>query len=277
RGMRRRARCGGHDDAGRHFDGNSAGRDASDERSWCAHRPVERRGKGGLKMDKQKVRNWILELGIVPVVRASSPREARIAADAVCEGGITIVEITMTVPGAVDVIRELTKGGGSDILVGAGTVLNVEAARRCLDAGAQFLVSPGLNVPTIDLAAREGKLMMAGALTPTEVITAWEAGSDFVKVFPCGQVGGAKYIKALKGPLPQVPLVPTGGVNLSTAAEFIEAGAVALGVGGELVQAEALKSGKPEMIVENARKFLAIVKETRARMTASTVAAKGSH
>lgn len=117
---------------------------------------------------------------------------------------------------------------------------------------------------------------MAGALTPTEVITAWEAGSDFVKVFPCGQVGGAKYIKALKGPLPQVPLVPTGGVSLSTAAEFIEAGAAALGVGGECVQAEALKAGRPEIIAENARKFLEIVKEARARMSGSSAAAKGS-
>ena len=196
------------------------------------------------------------------------------AADAVCEGGITIVEITMTVPGAVDVIRELTKSGDSKILVGAGTVLNAEAARRCLDAGAQFLVSPGLNLQTIELAVREGKLMMAGALTPTEVITAWEAGSDFVKVFPCGQVGGAKYIKALKGPLPQVPLVPTGGVNLSTATEFIEAGAAALGIGGELVQAEALKANKPEIIVENARKFLGIVKQARAQMASSSIAAK---
>ena len=227
-------------------------------------------------MEKQKVCERIVEIGIVPVVRAASAREARIAADAVCEGGIPIVEITMTVPGAVDVIRELTKSGSSDVLVGAGTVVNVEAATRCLDAGAQFLVSPGLNVQVIQLAANEGKMMMAGALTPTEVITAWEAGSDFVKVFPCGQVGGAKYIKALKGPLPQVQLVPTGGVNLSTAAEFIEAGAAALGVGGELVQADALKSGKPEIIVENARKFLAIVKDARARMRGSTVAVKGS-
>ena len=179
-------------------------------------------------MDKQEVRDRITEIGIVPVVRASSPRDARIAADAVCEGGIPIVEITMTVPGAIDVIRELTKNAASEVLVGAGTVLNAEAARRCLDAGAQFLVSPGLNLQTVELAVREGKLMMAGALTPTEIITAWEAGSDFVKVFPCGQVGGAKYIKALKGPLPQVPLVPTGGVNLDTAAEFIQAGAAAL-------------------------------------------------
>jgi 2-dehydro-3-deoxyphosphogluconate aldolase/(4S)-4-hydroxy-2-oxoglutarate aldolase len=227
-------------------------------------------------MDKQKVRDRIIEIGIVPVVRASSPREARIASDAVCQGGIRIVEITMTVPGALDVIRELAKNCASDVLIGAGTVLNPEAARRCLDAGAQFLVSPGLNLQTIELAVRAGKLIMAGALTPTEVITAWEAGADLVKVFPCGQVGGAKYIKALKGPLPQVLLVPTGGVNLSTAAEFIEAGAAALGIGGELVQADALKSNNPEIIVENARKFLAIVKQTRARMASSSIAAKSS-
>jgi len=198
------------------------------------------------------------------------------AADAVCEGGIPIVEITMTVPGAIDVIRELAKIAGSQVLVGAGTVLNAEAARRCLDAGAQFLVSPGLNLQTVEFAKQEGKLMMAGALTPTEVMAAWEAGADFVKIFPCGQVGGAKYIKALRGPFPQVPFVPTGSVNLNSAAEFIEAGAVALGVGGECVQAEALKANKPEIIVENARKFLAIVKQTRAQMASSGVAAKGS-
>lgn len=227
-------------------------------------------------MDKQEVRKRILEIGVVPVVRASSPREAQMAADAVCEGGIPIVEITMTIPGAVEVIRELTKNAADNVLVGAGTIINVEAARRCMDAGAQFLVSPGLNLQVVELAKQEGKLMMAGALTPTEVITAWEAGSDFVKVFPCGQVGGARYIKALKGPLPQVPLVPTGGVSLASAAEFIEAGAAALGVGGECVHAEALKSGKPEIIVENARKFLAIVKEARARMTAPSIGAKGS-
>src|SRR3989449_10151432 len=227
-------------------------------------------------MDKQEVRDRVLEIGIVPVVRASSPGEARIAADAVCQGGIPIVEITMTVPGALDVIHELAKNSASDVLVGAGTVLNAEMARRCLDAGAQFLVSPGLNLQVVQLAAAEGKLMMAGALTPTEVITAWEAGSDFVKVFPCGQVGGAKYIKALKGPLPQVPLVPTGGVNLSTAAEFIEAGAVALGVGGELAQAEPLKSNKPEIIVENPRKFLAIVKHARAQMASAGIAASSN-
>jgi 2-dehydro-3-deoxyphosphogluconate aldolase/(4S)-4-hydroxy-2-oxoglutarate aldolase len=227
-------------------------------------------------MDKQGVLGRIAEIGIIPVVRASSPREARIAAEAVSEGGIPIVEITMTVPGAVEVIRELAKSSASELLVGAGTVLNAEAARRCLDAGAQFLVSPGFNRATVELAVREGKAMIAGALTPSEIMSAWEAGSDFVKVFPCGQVGGAKYIKALKGPFPEIPFVPTGGVNLTTAAEFIQAGAVALGIGGELVQAEALEANKPEMIVENARKFLAIVKQAQSQMTPSGVAIKSS-
>ena len=215
-------------------------------------------------MTKEQVGDKITDVGLIPVVRATAPALARAAAQAVYEGGIPIVEITMTVPGAVDVIRDLRKNS-PEILVGAGTVLDTEAARRCLDAGAQFIVSPGLNLPTIEFARHENILMMAGALTPTEVITAWKAGSDFVKVFPCGQVGGAKYIKALKGPLPDVPLVPTGGVNVNTAAEFIEAGAAALGVGGELVQAEALRTANLQIIVENARKFVEIVTEARAR------------
>jgi 2-dehydro-3-deoxyphosphogluconate aldolase/(4S)-4-hydroxy-2-oxoglutarate aldolase len=223
-------------------------------------------------MNKQQARDRIAEIGIVPVVRASSAAEALLAAEAVCEGGIPIVEITMTVPGAVEVIRELRKSAVSGSLIGAGTVLDVETARRCVDAGAEFLVSPGLNLPTVEFAAREGTLMLAGALTPTEVLTAWNAGSAFVKIFPCGQVGGAKYIKALKGPFPQISLVPTGGVNLNTAAEFIEAGAAALGIGGELVQGEALKSGRLEVIVENARRFLAIVKQARARRAAPIIA-----
>jgi 2-dehydro-3-deoxyphosphogluconate aldolase/(4S)-4-hydroxy-2-oxoglutarate aldolase len=214
-------------------------------------------------MEIQQSRERITEIGIIPVVRASSPAEARAAAEAVCAGGIQVVEITMTVPGAVDVIAELVRAIGKEILIGAGTVLDVETARKCLGAGAEFIVSPGLDIPTVEFVRGEKKLMMAGALTPTEVITAWRAGSDFVKVFPCGNVGGAKYINALKGPLPQVLMVPTGGVNLDTAADFIRAGAAALGVGGELVQADALKSGKTEIIVENARKFLECVRQAR--------------
>src|SRR5256885_7007845 len=153
-------------------------------------------------MDKQEVRDRVLEIGIVPVVRAPSPGEARIAAAAVCQGGIPIVEITMTVPGALDVIRELAKNNASDVLVGAGTVLNPEAARRCLDAGAQFLVSPGLNLKTVELAVREGKLIMAGAVAPTEVLNARGPGAAFVQIFPGGQGGGPQNNKRLKGAPP---------------------------------------------------------------------------
>jgi len=216
-------------------------------------------------MIKDEARRRIIEVGIVPVVRASTPLEARIAIEAVCLGGIRVVEITMTVPGALEIIREVIKSHGPDVLVGAGTVLNAESARRCLDAGAQFLVSPGLDLKTIELAQKENVLVMPGALTPTEIIAAWNAGADFVKVFPCGNVGGPKYIKALKGPLPQIPLIPTGGVTLENAAEFILAGSEALGIGGELVQIAALRAGKPEVVTETARKFVEIVKTTRAR------------
>lgn len=202
----------------------------------------------------------------MPVVRAVSAKQGKQAVEAVCAGGIPIVEITMTVPGAIELISQLAKSMGSDVLVGAGTVTDAATAQRCVDAGAEFLVSPGFDLETVKLANRAGKLIMAGALTPTEVITAWTAGSDLVKIFPCGSVGGAKYIKALKAPLPHVPMVPTGDVNLTAAAEFIQAGAEALGVGGELVSAAALQSGNTSEIVEAARKFVSIVRETREQM-----------
>jgi 2-dehydro-3-deoxyphosphogluconate aldolase / (4S)-4-hydroxy-2-oxoglutarate aldolase len=219
-------------------------------------------------MNKQEIRARIEDVGIVPVIRAASPEEARVAAVAVLEGGISIIEITMTVPGAVDLIRELTSTMPR-LLVGAGTVLDSESARRCLDAGAEFLVSPGLDLPTVAFAAKQEVLMMAGALSPTEVLTAWRAGCDLVKIFPCAQVGGAGYIRALKGPLPQIPLVPTGGVNLATAADFIRAGSAALGVGGELVLKEAVKTRRPEAITETARKLVEVVRGTRAEMAAA--------
>jgi 2-dehydro-3-deoxyphosphogluconate aldolase/(4S)-4-hydroxy-2-oxoglutarate aldolase len=218
-------------------------------------------------MIKADVRKRIQDIGIVPVIRASSPAEARFAAEAIWHGGISIAEITMTVPGAIEVISELARTT-PEVLVGAGTVLNPEAARRCLDAGAQFLVTPGLSLKTIELAAKEDVPIMAGALTPTEVITAWEAGADFVKVFPCSQVGGASYIRALKGPLPDIPLVPTGGVNLDTAADFLAAGAVALGVGSELLQKEALRTRNAEALRTLAGKFAAIVKSMRQQQLA---------
>ena len=175
----------------------------------------------------------------------------------------------MTVPGAMDVIRELRSSMSKDVLVGAGTVLDAATAGKCVDAGAQFLVSPGFDAQTVAWAVEHNVLIAAGALTPTEVITAWKAGSDFVKVFPCANVGGAKYIKALRGPLPQVPLIPTGGVNLETAADFLKAGSAALGVGGELVLADALKAKQPERITELARRFVAIVREARNAVAAA--------
>jgi 2-dehydro-3-deoxyphosphogluconate aldolase / (4S)-4-hydroxy-2-oxoglutarate aldolase len=219
-------------------------------------------------MTKDQVGQRILEVGIVPVVRASSGQQAIQAAEAVCAGGIPIVELTMTVPGAVGVIAQLVKGMGNEVLVGAGTVLDADSARRCIDAGAQFLVSPGFELATVQLAKNAGVMIMAGALTPTEVITAWKAGSDFVKIFPCGNVGGAKYIKALKAPLPQIPMVPTGGVNLETAADFLRAGSAALGIGGELISASALKSGNLKAITDAATQYVSIVKQTRHEITA---------
>ena len=217
--------------------------------------------------NKASVRKRIEEVGIVPVIRAHSHDEARFAAEAIQHAGISIVEITMTVPGAIDVISELVRTS-PELLVGAGTVLNVGSARRCLDAGAQFLVSPGLKLETVEFAVKENVLMMAGALTPTEIMAASEAGADFVKIFPCANVGGASYIRALRGPFPDVPFVPTGGVNLETAADFLRAGAAALGVGGELILKDALKSRDRHKLHETAAKYVAIVKAARERRAA---------
>ena len=217
-------------------------------------------------MTRDEVAKRIREIGIVPVVRATSAKHAQLAAEAVCAGGIPIVEITMTVPGAVELIAQLAKTSGTEILIGAGTVLDAETAKRCLDAGAQFIVSPGFDLETVRFVKQQGTLMIAGALTPTEVIDAWKAGSDFVKIFPCGSMGGAKYLKALKAPLPQVPMIPTGGVNLENAADMIRAGAEALGIGGDLVTAAALAAGDPLPITDVARAYVAIVREARHEM-----------
>jgi 2-dehydro-3-deoxyphosphogluconate aldolase/(4S)-4-hydroxy-2-oxoglutarate aldolase len=216
-------------------------------------------------MTKSEVQQRILETGIVPVVRAASPEQAILAAEAVACGGIPIVEITMTVPGAIQVIEQLVRTLGSQVLIGAGTVLEAETAERCVEAGAEFLVSPGFDRETVEFARRNGKLMMAGALTPTEVITAYKAGSDFVKIFPCGNVGGPGYIKALKAALPQIPMIPTGGVNLATAPEFLRAGASALGVGGELVSRALLEAGNRAALAELAGRFVAVIREARQR------------
>lgn len=213
-------------------------------------------------MTKTQVHQRIIDIGIIPVIRARSAELAQAAARAVAAGGIAAVEVTMTVPGAINLIASLAKSENG-ILIGAGTVLDAETAQRCLDAGAQFLVSPGFDAETVALAAREDVVMMAGALTPTEVIDAWKAGVDFVKIFPCGNVGGPSYIKALKAALPQIPMVPTGGVNLNTAAAFLEAGSSALGIGGELISAAAMQSGDFDAITALARQYVAIVAQVR--------------
>jgi 2-dehydro-3-deoxyphosphogluconate aldolase / (4S)-4-hydroxy-2-oxoglutarate aldolase len=214
-------------------------------------------------MKKAEIIQQIIEIGLVPVVRASSSDEAMRVIDAIREGGVSVLEITMTVPGAVKVMEEVSARYGSEVLVGAGTVLDPETARVCILAGAQFIVSPALNLETIALCKRYSIPVMPGALTPTEVVTAWQAGADFVKVFPCSAMGGASYIKGLKAPLPQVELVPTGGVNLNTAADFIKAGSSALGVGADLVDVKAVRAGEAHIVTERARQFLEIVQEAR--------------
>lgn len=224
-------------------------------------------------MTKAEVRQQIASIGIVPVIRASSAQKAFMAVDALRHGGIAVVEVTLTVPGAEQVIEALRKNFDGSLLVGAGTVLNAASAERCLNAGAQFIVSPGFNAATVDFAKARDVLVMAGALTPTEILTAWESGTDIVKVFPCNAVGGASYIKLLKGPFPQIPFIPTGGVNLQTAADFIHAGSEALGIGGELVSASALDSGRPEVITGLAKQFMQIVQE--ARNSRATAVKKG--
>ena len=226
-------------------------------------------------MHKSEVLQRIREVGLVPVLRADSEDEALAIAYALEAGGVTILEVTMTVPGAVDAIRRLSEEASDRILIGAGTVLDPETARACMLAGAQFIVSPALNVKTIEICRRYNIAVFPGGLTPTEIVSAWEAGADAVKVFPCSAMGGAKYLKALKAPLPQIELIPTGGVSLATAQEFLEAGAFALGVGGDLVDNKAIRAGKPEVITENARKYLQIVGDYHRSSTRTTYETAG--
>ena len=214
-------------------------------------------------MNKSEVLKQIKDVGIIPVVRATTADEAVRAIDAIREGGISVLEITMTVPNAITVIEQVTTRFGNDALVGAGTVLDAETAKSCISAGAQFIVSPTLNLETIAYCREQDVAVMPGALTPTEVVQAWNAGADFVKVFPAGAVGGASYLKVLKAPLPHIELVPTGGVSLKTAADFIKAGAAALGVGADLVDIKAIREGQTELITERAKQFVEIVRQAR--------------
>jgi len=214
-------------------------------------------------MDKRQVLERLTTTGVVPVIRAQSADEAAQAIAAIQKGGVSVLEITMTVPGAVELIREVTRRA-TDALVGAGTVLDPETARACIGAGASFIVSPALNLLTIAACRDAGVAVLPGALTPTEVVAAWSAGADLVKVFPANALGGPSYIKSLKAPLPHIGLVPTGGVNLQTAKDFIKAGAAALGVGADLVDLQALRRGEADLISERTRQFLTLVREARA-------------
>jgi 2-dehydro-3-deoxyphosphogluconate aldolase / (4S)-4-hydroxy-2-oxoglutarate aldolase len=215
-------------------------------------------------MEKAAVLRELREIGLVPVLRAESVEQAMALADAIAAGGVTVLEVTMTVPGALQVMRRLAEKR-PDILIGAGTVLDAETARMCILEGAQFVVSPALNVATIEMCHRYSIAVLPGALTPTEIVTAWQAGADVVKVFPAGAMGGPKYLTSLKGPFPHIEMIPTGGVMLGTAAEFLEAGAFALGVGSDLVAVKMIKDGRPDVITEIARKYLEIVREFRSK------------
>jgi 2-dehydro-3-deoxyphosphogluconate aldolase/(4S)-4-hydroxy-2-oxoglutarate aldolase len=215
------------------------------------------------RLSKTEVLHWIREVGIVPIVRVDSTDLARRAVAAIQKGGVSIVEITMTVPGAVRVIEELSKESDGKTLIGAGTVLDPENAKECIAAGAHFIVSPALNLKTIAYCNSEDVVILPGAMTPTEVLNAWNAGGDIIKIFPAGEIGGAGYLKAIKAPLPHIKMVPTGGVSLSTARSFLEAGADALGIGSDLVSAAVLKQGQDARITEKAAQFVQIVKEFR--------------
>src|SRR5215471_16777258 len=213
-------------------------------------------------MSKETHLRQVLDCGIVAVVRSPDSQQLVEAARALADGGVTVVEITMSVPNALDVLRRVRHALGDRVLLGAGTVLDPETARAAMLAGAEFIVAPSLNLDVIRLCRRYDKLVMPGAFTPTEVLTAWEAGADIVKVFPADVVGPA-FFKALRGPLPQVKLMPTGGVDLTTAAEFLKAGAVCLGVGGQLVEPKAVAAGDFARIAQLARQYVEIVRQCR--------------
>lgn len=214
-------------------------------------------------MEKAEVIKKILDCGIIPVVRAKSSEEALKIATALKDGEVACIEITMTVPGAVKLIKKLVEDIGKDIIIGAGTVLDADTAVKVIEAGAEFVVSPNLSFETIKICRINNKVCIPGALTPTEVVSALEFGADMIKIFPAGNVGGPSYIRALRGPLPQAKFVPTGGVDLQTAADFIKAGAAALGVGTALVDKNAIAEDKFEIITERAKEFVKIVKEAR--------------
>ena len=205
----------------------------------------------------------IERVGLIPVLRAKNAVQAHAVVKAMIAGGVTVVEVTMTVPGAIDVLKELRKEYGDKLLLGSGTVTTAEQAEATIDAGAEFVVSPSLHPAVIEMTKRKGKLSIPGSLTPTEVNTAWNAGADYVKIFPCSAMGGASYLKSLLAPFPHLKLIPTGGVTLQTAETFLSAGARALGVGSDLVNLAAVDAGNPETITETARAYLNVLAQFR--------------
>ncbi len=205
----------------------------------------------------------IERVGFIPVLRAKNAAQGRAVVDAMIAGGVTVVEVTMTVPGAIDLLKELKKAYPTDLLLGSGTVTTADQAQATIDAGAEFVVSPSLHPEVISRTKTNKKISCPGALTPTEAVTAWNAGADYVKIFPCSAVGGASYLKSLLAPFPHLKLIPTGGVTLQTAASLIQAGARALGVGSDLVNLAAIDSGHPEIITETARAYLKVIADAR--------------
>jgi 2-dehydro-3-deoxyphosphogluconate aldolase/(4S)-4-hydroxy-2-oxoglutarate aldolase len=215
-------------------------------------------------MNKETIRARIEEIGIVPAIRLSSAADALFAVKAVADSGIPIAEITMTVPGAIEVISELRRDR-PELIVGAGTITDNETARRCLYAGAMFLTSPGLDIQLVEFAVKHNVVVFPGALTPSEIMAAWKAGADFVKVFPCSRLGGASYINSLKSPFPHIPLIASGGVTQGNTADFILAGAAAVGIGRDLINREAVRRRELDWIRELAGRFLQIVKRARSQ------------
>jgi len=212
-------------------------------------------------MSAEQTKEWIEQLGIVPVLRARSAPEGHALVEAMIAGGITVIEVTMTVPGAVELLRDLRKEYRDKLLLGSGSVISAAQVEATVDAGAEFVVSPSFHPEVVARTKELGKVSIPGSLTPTEVITAWRAGADYVKIFPCSAVGGASYLKALLAPFPELRLIPTGGVTLETATDFLKAGARALGVGTDLVNPKAIEEGKPEKVTMTARAYAEIARQ----------------
>jgi 2-dehydro-3-deoxyphosphogluconate aldolase/(4S)-4-hydroxy-2-oxoglutarate aldolase len=218
-------------------------------------------------VNKEAIRNRIAEFGIVPAIRLASPEDALFAVDAVSASGLPIAEVTMTTPGAIQVISELARNK-PNLIIGAGTIVDIEIARQCVDAGAMFLTSPGLDLQVVEFALKRNVVVFPGALTPSEVMAAWKAGSDFVKVFPCSLLGGVSYIRALRAPFPEIQLIASGGVTQTNTGDFILAGAAGVGIGRDLISPEAIHRREVDWIRELTRRFMQIVKDARVQRAA---------